>query len=213
MPRPVEALPWGSMSITRVGSPTAARAVPRLIAVVVLPTPPFWLATTRMRGFLGCDMTGAQLSHGHYSTRWIGLAWDLREFHVPTFLCLGQFRTHILAFQEQANTVRSHEAVGIFQQLWQGSDGPGRDHVESPGRQVFHPGVLDCDREAHPLCCGLQKSAFLGGGLKQGHGEVWPHRRQDQPRKPGAGTQIGQVFGPRWDKGCQLSGIPEMPAP
>src|ERR1700692_2528358 len=36
-------------------SPTAASAVPRLIAVVVLPTPPFWLAMARTRGFLcGC---------------------------------------------------------------------------------------------------------------------------------------------------------------
>ncbi len=30
-------------------SPIAASAVPRLIAVVVLPTPPFWLARTRTR--------------------------------------------------------------------------------------------------------------------------------------------------------------------
>ena len=31
-------------------SPVAASAVPRLIAVVVLPTPPFWLATASTRG-------------------------------------------------------------------------------------------------------------------------------------------------------------------
>src|SRR3982750_424861 len=49
MPRPVEALPWGSESISSTFSPTAARAVPRLMAVVVLPTPPFWLATTSTR--------------------------------------------------------------------------------------------------------------------------------------------------------------------
>jgi uroporphyrinogen decarboxylase len=36
-----EALPCGSRSITRTFSPTAASAVPRLMAVVVLPTPPF----------------------------------------------------------------------------------------------------------------------------------------------------------------------------
>ncbi len=30
-------------------SPIAASAVPRLIAVVVLPTPPFWLATASTR--------------------------------------------------------------------------------------------------------------------------------------------------------------------
>jgi 1-acyl-sn-glycerol-3-phosphate acyltransferase len=41
----VEALPWGSRSISSTFIPVAARAVARLIAVVVLPTPPFWLAT------------------------------------------------------------------------------------------------------------------------------------------------------------------------
>src|SRR5882724_10507516 len=99
MPRPVEALPCGSMSITKVGSPTAARAVPRFMAVVVLPTPPFWLATTRMRGL--CDMRWAQLSHHHYSTRRVGLAWGLRDLKFPTFMGLRQFDPHILTLQEQ----------------------------------------------------------------------------------------------------------------
>src|SRR5206468_12688810 len=49
MPRPVDALPWGSRSTINTCSPIAASAVPRLIAVVVLPTPPFWFATARMR--------------------------------------------------------------------------------------------------------------------------------------------------------------------
>ena len=40
-PTPVEALPCGSRSIMSTCSPTAASAVPRLIAVVVFPTPPF----------------------------------------------------------------------------------------------------------------------------------------------------------------------------
>ena len=41
MPSPVEALPCGSISMTSTRSPIAASAVPRLMAVVVLPTPPF----------------------------------------------------------------------------------------------------------------------------------------------------------------------------
>src|SRR6188768_3073360 len=55
MPSPVEALPCGSRSITRTRSPIAARAVPRLIAVVVLPTPPFWLAMAKTRTFLSSE--------------------------------------------------------------------------------------------------------------------------------------------------------------
>mgnify|MGYP001340834478 CR=1 FL=1 len=38
---PVEALPWGSVSKISTFLPVAASAVPRLMAVVVLPTPPF----------------------------------------------------------------------------------------------------------------------------------------------------------------------------
>src|SRR5450631_690763 len=53
MPSPVEALPCGSRSTISTCSPMAASAVPRLIAVVVLPTPPFWLATASTRGGLG----------------------------------------------------------------------------------------------------------------------------------------------------------------
>src|SRR5262245_32647331 len=49
MPRPVDALPCGSRSTISTCSPIAASAVPRLIAVVVLPTPPFWLAIASTR--------------------------------------------------------------------------------------------------------------------------------------------------------------------
>src|SRR5262245_58130154 len=54
MPSPVDALPWGSRSTISTCSPIAASAVPRLIAVVVLPTPPFWLAMASTRG--GCRL-------------------------------------------------------------------------------------------------------------------------------------------------------------
>ena len=46
----VLALPCGSRSTISTCSPMAASAVARLMAVVVLPTPPFWLATVMMRG-------------------------------------------------------------------------------------------------------------------------------------------------------------------
>src|ERR1700744_834360 len=112
MPRPVEALPWGSMSSTRVGSPTAARAVPKLMAVVVLPTPPFWLATTRMRGFL--RIASVMASEGfqlHYNTGRIALAGDLPGLHIPRFMGFGQFGPQILALEEQANAVRADEML------------------------------------------------------------------------------------------------------
>src|ERR1700719_2613661 len=44
-PRPPVELAWGSQSMRSVGRPSRARAAARLMAVVVLPTPPFWLTT------------------------------------------------------------------------------------------------------------------------------------------------------------------------
>ena len=45
MPSPLEAFAWGSRSTTSTGVPASARHAATLIAVVVLPTPPFWFAT------------------------------------------------------------------------------------------------------------------------------------------------------------------------
>src|SRR5690554_1425480 len=52
MPNPLEALAWGSRSTRSVRRSETANEAARLTAVVVLPTPPFWLATakTRQRG-------------------------------------------------------------------------------------------------------------------------------------------------------------------
>src|ERR1017187_7656261 len=44
-PSPPVALDCGSQSISSVGRPSSASAAAKLIAVVVLPTPPFWLTT------------------------------------------------------------------------------------------------------------------------------------------------------------------------
>src|SRR5262249_53370910 len=53
MPSPVEALPCGSRSMISTCSPMAASAVPRLMAVVGLPTPPLWLGVAITRGGAG----------------------------------------------------------------------------------------------------------------------------------------------------------------
>src|SRR5438270_6923430 len=54
MPRWVVAWAWGSRSMTPTRRPHSARAAARLTAVVVLPTPPFWLmmAIRRMEKLL-----------------------------------------------------------------------------------------------------------------------------------------------------------------
>src|SRR5260370_10937434 len=45
MPSPTDSAPCGSKSTSSTRRPCCARAAPRLIVVVVLPTPPFWLQT------------------------------------------------------------------------------------------------------------------------------------------------------------------------
>jgi hypothetical protein len=48
-PSPLEAFDCGSQSMRKVLTSAAANDAARLIAVVVLPTPPFWLATAMTR--------------------------------------------------------------------------------------------------------------------------------------------------------------------
>src|SRR5262245_22091076 len=48
-PSPAVALACGSRSISSVSTPRAASSAPRLMAVVVLPTPPFWFAMAMTR--------------------------------------------------------------------------------------------------------------------------------------------------------------------
>src|SRR3954470_9864040 len=88
MPSPVLALPCGSRSITRTRFRVAARAVARLIAVVVLPTPPFWLATAMTRGRVappaaGAGITGIGVSASGMGTLSgiLGVAGASKVFH------------------------------------------------------------------------------------------------------------------------------------
>src|SRR5690349_4880610 len=48
-PSPTDNAPCGSKSTSSTRRPTSARAAPRLMVVVVLPTPPFWLHMAMMR--------------------------------------------------------------------------------------------------------------------------------------------------------------------
>src|SRR5262245_4087971 len=96
MPRPVLALPCGSRSTTRTRRPQAASAVARLIVVVVLPTPPFWLASARMRvtgtdvAMLSASCT-RDLPNAEDCAGWIGGARQALDAHPPSILRRGQF--------------------------------------------------------------------------------------------------------------------------
>src|SRR5262245_61174251 len=120
MPRPVLALPCGSMSMRRMLLPQAASAVPRLIAVVVLPTPPFWLAIATTRpscGGLGLTITrtadSSQLDHDSVRLR---QAVEHCGHHMPACARRGQFTLGPSALQEQADAVCGHKASGQLEQ-------------------------------------------------------------------------------------------------
>src|SRR6185312_13026388 len=150
MPRPVEALPCGSISMTRVGSPTAASAVPRLIAVVVLPTPPFWLATTSTLGRLTSGMAGGMGKLPDLQDRAgrIGQALVLEDFHFPGIAGLRQFSPYILSLEEQAPGARPKEFLCIEEQPIERRAGPRGHDVEDPGRGRLHALVADDGVEA-----------------------------------------------------------------
>src|SRR6185437_13518159 len=61
-PSPYRTEPCGSASTSSVFMPRRARAAARLIAVVVLPTPPFWLTIERTRGTLLLGVLGYDLA-------------------------------------------------------------------------------------------------------------------------------------------------------
>src|SRR5690242_3452048 len=83
MPSPVEALPCGSRSTMSTCSPMAASAVPRLIAVVVLPTPPFWLAIESTRGRTGSACTSPLPNGTTCGSAAFGVGWALLMVGIP----------------------------------------------------------------------------------------------------------------------------------
>src|SRR5258708_6754128 len=96
MPKPVDAFPWGSRSSSSTCSPTAARAVARLIAVVVLPTPPFWLAIAKSCGAVGTDSKDDGVKVGHAGEGLVG--------KLPVLHGLGYLSLPVLPLVEKANS-------------------------------------------------------------------------------------------------------------
>src|SRR5580698_4109595 len=103
-PRPLLALDCGSQSTSRVLTSAAAREAAKLMAVVVLPTPPFWLATaiTRPIKFTSDDeplpcLGGTVFHVEHYfgpqCLRDLNICstWNIMSRCVPRGTILGSF--------------------------------------------------------------------------------------------------------------------------
>src|SRR5580700_8231552 len=149
MPSPVDAVPCGSRSMISTCSPMAASAVPRLIAVVVLPTPPFWLASaSTRRASVVCVMAPASASSRpsmgllsarkaplrpldrHDAAARIGQAGHERGLDVPIFSGLGQFSLYILSLGEQGLCTSFQQGLAQGEEVGEGSNRAGSDHVD-----------------------------------------------------------------------------------
>src|SRR5215475_140299 len=73
----VDAFPCGSRSTTSTWMPCSARHAARLTAVVVLPTPPFWLAMVITRQDGGCGHSRS-VSPSAASAAWAGVTAAIR---------------------------------------------------------------------------------------------------------------------------------------
>ena len=63
IPSPTDSAPCGSKSTSSILRPCSASAAPRLMVVVVLPTPPFWLQTATIRAG-PCSASGLGVGEG-----------------------------------------------------------------------------------------------------------------------------------------------------
>src|SRR5262245_46397349 len=86
MPKALVAFAWGSRSIKRVGRSEAANEAARFTAVVVFPTPPFWLTTATTRLDAGMDTRAIPLgsndrANGYHNTHGL-VDGRVASFHV-----------------------------------------------------------------------------------------------------------------------------------
>src|SRR5689334_18507531 len=122
MPSPVLAFPCGSKSMTRTRFFAAASAVARLIAVVVLPTPPFWLASATMFGARAAGRRAVSASvslkmvQSQDGGRRVGSAGQEVGCHIPRASREGQFALGAAPFEKQRDCVRLQHRGGEIEQ-------------------------------------------------------------------------------------------------
>src|SRR5918994_73446 len=164
-PSPLVALPWGSMSTMRIFSPNPARYAARLIAVVLLPTPPFWftmattVATAGILARLLKDLSGfGTSSRGLYHLSWTTIGFASR-------FCRGCMYFSLLLAGSGARHLTSPTAVsllgpafaGIVRELRESSRIPpiaALFAVARPGTLPHAPRVSLIRARAKPLTPG-----------------------------------------------------------
>src|SRR5438093_8178773 len=84
MPTPLVELPWGSASMSSVFRSAVASEAARLTAVVVLPTPPFWLAIAITRDIISRCLAKSYIAFKLTRTQYTSVSRETKEhtFHV-----------------------------------------------------------------------------------------------------------------------------------
>src|SRR5580700_7454324 len=175
IPSPVEALPCGSRSSSSTRSPTAARAVARLIAVVVLPTPPFWLETDSTRRGES-DMP--EPFHAHDPPFGMAAAYDQLSLETPRYCSCLQLGRNILSLKEQSDRAAFQVGPSIAEKSDQRSAG-ARDHDVAGDAQVLGASVVQLGRRVHRREHRFEEPAPLGHALDQVHDRAGPALEQD----------------------------------
>src|SRR5258707_661007 len=175
MPRPTGSAPCGSKSTRSTRRPCSARAAPRLMVVVVLPTPPFWLQTAATRAGpcvsrgSGSGKAGTGRPVGPSTP---GLTSNVRN--AATAYCtspaVARMRVHLLDDLDVGAAVQEMGGETMAQRVrrYPGDPGPLR------GSPQHRPGALP----GEPPAAGVQEYRRAGGGPARRGGEGWP--RPDQ---------------------------------
>src|SRR5712691_5051851 len=176
-PSPVLALPCGSRSMTRIRCLAAASAVARLTAVVVLPTPPFWLATAMMRARRGASRavssaTAASLMASHPPQTQndpppVGTTFMECRVHCPGLLGRGQFLPRPFALWEKTHRIGSDKRLRQNKQPVERLAAARGHDIDDMGRYRFDSRIADDDRRGGDACRFAQKGAFARIGLDQ----------------------------------------------
>ena len=190
--------------------PAAASAVARLIAVVVLPTPPFWLASATMRArraagtARGSASSLARLTGNLLQAKNdpppVGQALFDRHSHCPGFAGQGQFLLEPLAFGKQAERVGREKWRGQIEQAGRAARRRERSRHRRDAAAPPRCGMAESSTSAPATRAASRRKADLRESASISSTPGTPRIASTRPGKPGAAAEIDQACAPARDK-------------
>src|SRR2546429_4015228 len=188
-PRPTDSAPCGSKSTSSTRRPYAARAAPRLIVLVVLPTPPFWFAIAMIRAG-PCRSSGTGWGMGR---RWVTAVGSGGRRSAPR-----------LSPDCSARISEVHDSAWCWMPVISsyallGRQGGSPPLADSPSGLAKECAVADCTPRSRPVavddpaCCVLTWEAWKAGTWEawkvQWTARVCSHRELARSVIVGPGTR------------------------